>query len=238
MNGHHPHSQPGSYPGSSPYGQAPQIDMPPGDPKPKRDLFGLLDGFPSNILVVLGLFLLLLGLTIPGCREAFADSKEAEWRLAEALMDHDLTQMRRAQEREREAERQQAATNPAAVVDVSANEARRTAQLTAEEQRLERSHDIPDKRRAALEAAASVRGMWVYRWVEWLGRLLLLLGLIVITAQATGAKQKVFVVLTTIVLLTSISGIDFNFDVGSRVRTSEERESEGALDPPRRIPSE
>lgn len=216
------HSQHGGF--SSSYGgqPQPQIEMPPGEPPRKRDLFALLDGFPANIMIVLGLFFLLIGLTIPGCRAAYARDVEGEWRLAEELMEHDLVQFRRQQERERQAERDQATANPTAVIDVGANEARRAAALLAEEQRLERSHDVAEKRREALEAAAAVRGLWGHRWIEWFGRLLLLLGLIITTSQASGTRQKVLAAITVIVLLTSISGIDLDFDLGSRVRTRDD----------------
>lgn len=237
MNGSQ-HPPAGSYPGAqqSSYSPAPYVSPsahPPSPERaPRRDLFGLLDGIPANLMIVFGLFFLLIGLTIPGCRQAYASSVEADWRLASALMDHDLTQFREAQEREREQERQQILANPTAPPDVSANETHRQAQLTAEQQRLERAHDVSAKRREALEAAASVQGLWGYRWVEWLGRLLLLLGLIVITSQAQGTRQKVFLVLTAIVLLTSLRGIDLDVDLGTRVGTRQDSsatEGSGAL---------
>jgi hypothetical protein len=43
----------------------------------------------------------------------------------------------------------------------------------------------------------------------------------VVTSQAQGLRQKVFLVLTVIVLLTSISGINLDFDLGTRVNTQE-----------------
>jgi hypothetical protein len=218
MNGHHSQHG-GSYPGVYSQPPAPIEAPPPGEPPRKRDLFALLDGFPANILIVLGTFFLLLGLTLPGCRRARADDIAAEWWLAEQLMDHDLAVYRRTQERERQAERYQATANPTAVIDAGANEARRAASLIAEEQRLERAHDVAEKRREALEARAAVRGLWGHLWVEWLGRIFLLLGLLITTSQATGLRQKVFVAITVIVLLTSLSGIDLDFDLGSRVRT-------------------
>lgn len=235
MNPQH-YSQPGSYPGV-PHSSTPGV--PPGNyppdpgqaPGPKRDLFAMLDGIPANIMIVLGLFLLLIGLTVPGCRRAYAESVEAEWRLASALMDHDLTQFREAQENEREAERAAAAANPAAPPDIATNEANRQRALATEEQRLERSHEVAAKRRDALEAAASVEGMFAHRIFEWFGRLLLLIGLIVVTSQAQGVRQKVFLVLTVIVLLTSISGIDMDFDLGTRVHTGEEHARPVGIEP-------
>lgn len=236
MNPQH-YSQPGSYPGvpsggapAAPPGHYPGAPDPGQPQKPKRDLFAMLDGIPANLMIVLGLFLLLIGLTVPGCRRAYASSVEADWRLASALMEHDLAQFRQAQEREREAERAAAAANPAAPPDIATNEARRAAALTAEEQRLEREHDVADKRRDALEAAASVEGLWAHRVFEWLGRLLLLLGLIVVTSQAEGLRQKVFLVITVIVLLTSISGLDLDFDLGTRVNTEQERPAASAFE--------
>ncbi len=226
MNPPH-YSQPGSYPGV-------QHGAPPGTPssypgapdpfpaqQPKRDLFGVLDGIPANLMIVLGLFLLLIGLTVPGCRRAYAESVEAEWRLASALYEHDLAQFSEAQERERQAERDAAAANPSAPPDFVANEARRQTLLRQETQRLEREHEVPERRRDALEAAASAEGLWAHRVFEWLGRLLLLLGLIVVTSQAQGLRQKVFAILTAIVLLSSISGMDLDLDLGTHVRTQE-----------------
>lgn len=224
MQGPH-YSQPGSYPGhpsQHPAGiPAPAIGADPSERRPKRDLFGVLDGFPANAMIVLGLFFLLIGLTVPGCRRAYASSVDAESRLALALLDHDLSVIRDQQEREREAERQQAIANPMAPPDTVANEARRQAQLASETRRLEGVHDVSDKRRDALEAAASVQGMFAHRVFEWLGRLLLLIGLIAVTSSAEGTRQKVFMVLTVIVLLTSISGLDLDFDLGTRVGTGD-----------------
>ena len=224
MQGPH-YSQPGSYPGhpsQHPAGvPAPSIGVDPSERRPKRDLFGVLDGFPANAMIVLGLFFLLIGLTVPGCRRAYASSVDAESRLALALLLVADDAQVVVQEREREAERQQAIANPMAPPDTVANEARRQAQLASETRRLEGVHDVSDKRRDALEAAASVQGMFAHRVFEWLGRLLLLIGLIAVTSSAEGTRQKVFMVLTVIVLLTSISGLDLDFDLGTRVGTGD-----------------
>lgn len=75
-----------------------------------------------------------------------------------------------------------------------------------------KQYDTVSLRRALLDAQASASGM---RWpaaLAWLGRVMLLVGLLVLTLQSEGLRQKVALTVLLVVLFVALSGVNLNFN--------------------------
>lgn len=175
-----------------------------------RDLFVAAGGVPANLLVVVGLLMVLLGAMLPDCRSASARKTIAEFREAEAMVDLEVDEFRAQQERQVQA----ALANPQAPVPSA------TQNETALRQRrdsLESQYRIAQRRRDALGAEASVQGMRAHLFVNWIGRFLLVLGLLMMTLRAEGTKQKVLVAVLLLAMLSALPGLQIDLNAGSRL---------------------
>jgi vacuolar-type H+-ATPase subunit H len=175
-----------------------------------RDLFVAAGGVPANLLVVAGLLMVLLGAMLPDCRSASARKTIAEFREAEAMVDLEVDEFRAQQERQVQA----ALANPQAPVpSTTQNE----AALQQRRDALESQYRIAQRRRDAIGAEASVQGMRAHLFVNWIGRFLLLLGLLMMTLRAEGTKQKVLVAVLLLAMLSALPGLQIDLSAGSRL---------------------
>ncbi|MGH9801588.1 MAG: hypothetical protein ACRD82_14590, partial [Blastocatellia bacterium] len=84
--------------------------------------------------------------------------------------------------------------------------------LDQKREELQKQFDIVSRKRDVLTAQASASGM---RWptvLAWLGRLMLLVGLLVLTIQSEGLRQKVVLTVLLVVLFVALSGVNLNFN--------------------------
>jgi hypothetical protein len=86
---------------------------------------------------------------------------------------------------------------------------------------LESQYRIAQRRRDAIGAEASVQGMRAHLIVNWIGRFLLLLGLLMMTLRAEGTKQKVLVAVLLLAMLSALPGLQIDLTAGSRLGSSE-----------------
>ncbi len=198
--------------GGQQYGTPPPASSPP-EKKPGgngSDLFSSAGGTPANALVILGLFLVLLATMIPDCRTASARATIAEFREAEALVDFELDQFREQQQRQVQA----AMSNPGTPAP---NSEQLQAAVTQRREQLRNEHEVNDRRRKAIEAGSSVQGMWGHMVINWIGRFLLILGLLMMTLRASGTKQIVLVAVLLVVMFSSLSGVRLDFGAEGRL---------------------
>jgi len=94
-----------------------------------------------------------------------------------------------------------------------AEEAQEVA-LKKEKKDLEKKHNLDSLERAEASAKADAAGVRSHLFFNWLGRFLLVLGLLIMTVNAQGSQQKVLLVVLVIVLLGSLTGI--GLDVGAK----------------------
>jgi len=177
-----------------------------------RGLFGLVDGLPAQATVVVGLLLGLLGATLPSCGAASAARAAAELDRAEQLMAMDLDQLRAQQERERQAAAVQAAATGQTPDPGMAQ--RHQDAMRAQREQLKMQYGIDKLRREAIEANASARGPQAHLVLDWIGRLLLVLGLLALAFCAEGTRQVVLAAALVVVLLGSLAGIRIDLGLG------------------------
>ncbi len=76
---------------------------------------------------------------------------------------------------------------------------------------LKKKYDSHDRKKTLLEAQIAATGMRWHRVLLFLGDLLLLVGLIVITLESEGARQKVALVILLVAMFSALSGVSLNF---------------------------
>lgn len=76
---------------------------------------------------------------------------------------------------------------------------------------LDKKYDAIGPRRAVVEAQTSMAGTRSHLVIGWLGRLLLLLGLLVLTLQSEGLRQKVALIVLLVVMFSALSGVNLGF---------------------------
>ncbi len=194
-----------------------------------RGLFGILGGIPAQGMVVGGILFSLLVPLIPQCANASRDAASADLERAKTLYKLDQQEFKRKQadERETEAEARKKFKPPAdesAVARRDREETERKQRKKAEEARekalkqhgkdLDAKYNLPGLERAEARAKADAAGVRSHLFFNWLGRFLLVLGLLIMTINATGTQQKVLLVVLVIVLLGSLTGI--GLDVGAK----------------------
>jgi ABC-type transport system involved in cytochrome bd biosynthesis fused ATPase/permease subunit len=149
-----------------------------------KDLFSSLNGTPANLLVLIGLFLVLLAPVLPASAGAAADTADAKVERAKRMVDIELKRLEQAKEEDFERDKERA--------------------------ELEQRHGLQDLEFAALDARANAAGMRLHVFLNWIGRVLLLLGLLVLADRSEGMRQKVYLAVLILVLFGSLSGIDLN----------------------------
>jgi hypothetical protein len=178
-------------------------------------LFALLGGFPAQVLVVLGVLLVLVGMAVPGCQAAGAASARAAVERAGALMEMDLEALRDQQEQERRASAAASAATgqpPDATMETRHQEA-----LRAQREQLKQQYAITQLRRDAVESSAAASGSRTGIILATVGRILLVLGLLILAVAADGRAQVVLGSALVVVLLATLSGFMVGFGAGAGV---------------------
>lgn len=169
-------------------------------------LFQMLDGAPAQALVILGLAITLFAPLIPGFKRDRVVSAQVSLERAERLSEMELDELR--QQQDRDATRAQQA-DPSATPDERA--------LDAKREEIRRRYNIAEKRRALVEAQASAAGSFWYLVLRWIGHLLLILGLLVLTLLSEGARQIILLVVLLVVLFSALSGVNLGFQASGNL---------------------
>lgn len=197
----------------------------------QASLFGRIDGAPAHVMIISGLFLLLVSPLLPSFKSARVARAHQELTQVEALLELDLEDLRRSQERERK-EDAEAAASDVPIVDYAASpeeiqkqqqarsartaknqerERERQKVLEATQEDLKKKYDAHERKRAWLGAQIAATGMRWHLVLAFLGNLLLLIGLIVVTLESEGARQKVALVILLVAMFSALSGVSLNF---------------------------
>lgn len=94
---------------------------------------------------------------------------------------------------------------------VEEKEKKRKEALEKKQEELDKKYDAIGPRRAIVEAQTAVAGTRSHLVIGWLGRLLLLLGLLVLTVQSEGVRQKVILIVLLVVMFSALSGVNPGF---------------------------
>ena len=198
--------------------------------QPDRGLFAKLDGTPAHVLIIAGLALTLFAPLIPNFKIAGVASARMEADQADALIELDLADLKREQDKERKEELRQAQGNEISFVGLTPEEMQKRQEearkrdadrqkreearqktLEQKQEDLKKKYDNVVLKRAVLAAQSSAAGMHWHLVLSWLGRLALLAGLLVLTIQSEGPRQKVLLVVLLVVMFSSLSGVNLDF---------------------------
>ena len=76
---------------------------------------------------------------------------------------------------------------------------------------LKKKYDANARKRDLLEAQAAASGGWSHQVLLFLGNVLLLVGLLVVTLQSTGVTQKIALIILLVVMFSALSGVNLTF---------------------------
>jgi hypothetical protein len=179
----------------------------------QNGLFRFLDGAPAHAMIVVGLLAALAAPLIPDCARAKRDAAEAELEKAKALRELDLKQFTEDEEKARAGTAEQPTPEGALAPPVAEDLDKKRKEFEAS---LDDKYDLAGHERDVAGARAAAAGVRSHLYVHWIGRVLLIIGLLVLTLGATGTRQKVLVAVLLIVLFGSLTGIAL--DVGARAQ--------------------
>jgi hypothetical protein len=173
-----------------------------------KDLFAKLDGTPAQILIILGLALTLFAPIWPRFSNATVSKTKAQLDQAGQMIELDMEKFKKDQN----AERKKMNENPVFPYEERIKK-EEEMQRAADAKRadLEKTFDSTQLKRAYLEAQTDAAGARSYLIIGWLGRLLLLLGLLTMTIKSEGLKQKIILIILLVAMFSSLAGINFDF---------------------------
>ena len=177
-------------------GDVRSVTSEPGQSMERKDLFSFLNGTPAYVLVFVGLVLTLLAQVVPGCRAASVASAEAELARAEQLIEYDLAEFEKR-------------LQPGDEGSLKAKE--------TEKKRLEQQYALGDLRRDIVDAKATAAGTKSHLYLNWIGRVLLILSLLVLADRSEGSRQKIYLVVLALVLFGSLTGVNLDFETKARL---------------------
>jgi len=198
----------------------------------QNDWFSRLDGPTAQILIISGLILVLFAPLIPSFKTARVARAQMEFSQVDTLMEVDLQELVRVQERETkddQAAAQRDRTTPLNYSlgreEVEKQQQQRQAAETARQEReiarqkaledkteeLKKKYDATDRKRALLDAQISATGMRWHLLLLVIGNAMLLIGLIVLTLESNGPRQKVLLVILVVVMFSALPGVGINF---------------------------
>lgn len=180
----------------------------------KKELFAIFDGTPAHTMIVVGLALSLLAPIIPRYKAASAASARAAFEQAGAFADLDLEGFKKQQDAERKADQDDDKLTPD---DRQKHEEARVKAEKDKEAELDKKYDSIAKKRVWLEAQGSLAGTRSHLVLNWLGRVLLLLGLLTLTFQSEGTRQKVYLVVLLVVMFSSLAGVNLDLNANSHL---------------------
>lgn len=198
----------------------------------RNDWFSRLNGPTAQILIIAGLILVLFAPLIPSFKTARVARAQTEFSQVDTLMEVDLQDLARAQERERKDDQAAAQRDRTTPINYSLGQAevqrqqqqRQTAETARQERELARQkaledkteelikkYDANDRKRTALDAQISATGMRWHLVLLFVGNAMLLIGLIVLTLESNGPRQKVLLVILVVVMFSALPGVGINF---------------------------
>ena len=83
--------------------------------------------------------------------------------------------------------------------------------LNEQKEELDKKYDTIAIRREIAEAQTAVAGTRSHLMLGWVGRLLLILGLLVLMLQSEGLRQKVILIVLLVVMFSALSGVNLDF---------------------------
>lgn len=173
-----------------------------------KDLFAKLEGTPAQILIILGLAFTLFAPVWVRLDNAHVAKAKAQLDQAGQIVEIEMDQFRKAQD----AERKQLNQNPAVTAEDRMKKEDEFRKATeAKQAELEKANDTTQLRRDLVDTQAAAAGARWYLVVGWLGRLMLLLGLLALTVTSEGLKQKVILVILLVAMFSSLSGVNLDF---------------------------
>ena len=173
-----------------------------------KDLFGKLGGTTAQALVVAGFLLALLAPLLPRYQAAGAAGAKAEYEKAAGLVDLDLELFRKAEE----AKLGEGAADPTFFGQQQEQQAGLRRAVEKKREELETKHRVAARKRAMIESQAGASGSRLYLLIGWLGRLLLILGLLTLTLESDGMRQKVLLLILLVVLFSALTGVSLGFE--------------------------
>jgi hypothetical protein len=198
----------------------------------KDGVFAWLGGPPAQGLIVVGLVLVLGAPLIPSFKSARVARAQMELNQVDNLMELDLDDLKRAQDRERKEDQDAVERENSTPIDYSqgaegvqkqqqermaarekrqARERERQKVFDEKREELKKKYDSNARKRALIEAQVAASGMSWHLALSVLGNLLLLIGLLVLTLESTGPRQIIALVILLVVLFSALSGVSLNF---------------------------
>lgn len=169
--------------------------------------FARLYSGPAEWLIIIGLALTLFLHIIPSFKDGAVESARVRVETAEELLRLDL----KVYEREQESERRKLNSDPSQPLE-ERQKREQALRDSSERMRkdLEQKYDTIVLQREYLKAKASAAGTRIHILFGWLGRLMLISGLLAITFMSEGTKQKVVLVVLLVVLFSSLAGANLS----------------------------
>ena len=173
----------------------------------EKSPFSRLYSGPAEWLIIIGLALTLFIHIIPSFKDGAVESSRVRVETSEEMLRLDMKVFEREQESERR--KLNSDTNLAPEDRQKKEQALRDS---ADRMRkdLEQKYDTIVLQREYLRAKASAAGTRVHILFGWLGRLLLISGLLAITFMSEGTKQKIVLVVLLVVLFSSLAGANLS----------------------------
>lgn len=173
-----------------------------------QDLFGKLSGNTAQALVILGLTLVLLAPVISAYRWADVSSARTKMEKSGQLIELDIENLRKEQQVERQKDNMDLVMT---AEDRQRRENDRIQALNSRREELQKANDSISLRRNVLEAEIANAGQTIPLLLGWIGRLFLLVGLLTMTVQSEGTKQKVLLIILLVVMFSALSGVNLDF---------------------------
>jgi hypothetical protein len=202
------------------------------DEMKKDGPFSKINGPPAQILIIAGLVLVLLAPLIPSFKLARVAHAQTEFSQVDTLMEVDLEDLKRTQAREQKEDVAAAQQDRSTPINYSGGaeqvqkqqqerQAREIARQNREVERqkvlddkteeLKKKYDANDRKRTLLEAQIAATGMRWHLFLLFLGNLMLLVGLLALTLESDGTRQKVVLIILLVVMFSALSGINLTF---------------------------
>jgi hypothetical protein len=199
----------------------------------KDGVFARLNGTPAQAMIIVGLVLLLAVPMITSYRASGVARAQTAFNQVDSLSELDLEDLKRTQEKERKTDQEAAEKESSAVVNyatmlpeqIQQHQQQRQAAMEKRQERererqkafddkrdeLKKKYDANARKRDLLEAQASASGGWSHHVLLFLGNVLLIVGLIVVTLQSTGITQKIALIILLVVMFSALSGVNLTF---------------------------
>lgn len=177
-----------------------------------QNLFAKLSGTPAQILVILGLGVTLFVPAWRHYREAGVLKAQARFDQAVQMVKLDVEDFKKGQLTELKSLNENTTLSPQTRQE-KVDQLRAAA--TAKMEELQKTYDDMPLKRAWL--AAQSRAIDT-RWPDlagWIGRVMLLLGLLALTVQSDGMRQKSYLIVLLVALLASVASMSPDLSLAS-----------------------